>query len=315
VEHSLVVPSLSVTPRLIRALCGDATPEQIWALPKPGEWCIGDVVRHLLAAEERVFLPRLERMIAETRPAFASVDDVIAPGRELGPLLDGFESARERLVGCLEPLAPEAWLREGVVPRGSVSIASYANIVAEHDIEHRRQIHDVRQALGLKPKRAEAKRPLPMAEVIEAIETGPERVRRAAEGLTAAKMRQRPRDADWSIKEVMAHLLKVERDLFLPRLKQLAAADRPSFPSFDPDAWARERDHREGDFANEWRLFSEARTETVALLRGLPAEAEGRIGFSGFFGPITLSEYATHVVDHDIEHLGQITETRALIGT
>jgi hypothetical protein len=51
----------------------------------------------------------------------------------------------------------------------------------------------------------------------------------------------------------------------------------------------------------------------VALLRSLPPEAEGRLGFSGFFGPITLIEYATHVADHDIEHLGQIVETRAAI--
>jgi len=315
VEQSLVVPSLTVAPGLLRALCGDATPEQIWALPKPGEWSIGDVARHLLAAEERVFLPRLERMIAETRPTFASVDEVIAPGRELGPLLDAFESARERLLTKLQPLGAEAWLREGVMPRGPVSIAAYADIVAEHDIEHRRQIHDLRQALGLKPKRAEAQRPLPMAEIIVAIETGPESVRRAALGLTAAKMRQRPREADWSIKETMAHLLKVERDLFLPRLTQLASVDRPSFSSFDADAWARERDHREGDFEADWRLFSAARAETVTLLRSLPAEAERRVGLSGFFGPVTLAEYATHVVDHDIEHLAQITQTRALIGT
>jgi len=314
-EQSLVVPSLTVAPRLLRALSDDATPEQLWALPTPGEWAIGDVVRHVLAAEERVFLPRVERMIAETRPTFASVNDVIAPGRELGPLLDAFESAREQLVKVLEALGAEAWLREGVVPRGAVSIASYANIVAEHDIEHRRQIHDLRQALGLKPKRAEARRQLPMADIIEAIETGPERARRAAEGLSAAKMKQRPRDAEWSIKEVMAHLLKVERDLFVPRLTQLASVERPSFASFDADAWARERDHREGDFGNDGRLFSAARAETVALLRGLPAEAERRVGFSEFFGPLTLGEYATHVVDHDIEHLGQIAETRARIGT
>jgi hypothetical protein len=57
-EQSLVVPRLAVTPGLIRAL------------PKPGEWSIGD----------------------------------------------------------------------GVIPRGPVSIASYTSIVAEHDIEHRRQI-------------------------------------------------------------------------------------------------------------------------------------------------------------------------------
>ena len=313
-EQPLVVPSLTVAPHLLRTLCGDVTSEQIWAHPKPDEWSIGDVVRHLLAADQRVFVPRLGRMIAEARPTFASIDDVLASGRELGPLLDEYDTERRRLVGLLESLAPEGWLREGVIPRGPVSVASYANVIAEHDIEHRRQIHDLRQTLGLKPKRAEAKRPLALAEVIEAIAAGPERVRGAADGLTAAQMRQRPRADDWSIKEVMAHLLKVERDLFLPRLTRLASEDRPAFASFDADAWARERDHREGGFQDEWSRFAAARAETVALLKALPANAAGRIGFSGFFGPVTLGEYATHVADHDIEHLGQIAEARAAIG-
>jgi uncharacterized damage-inducible protein DinB len=313
-DQSLVIPSLAVMPRLLRAFCGDATSDQVWAAPKPGEWSIGDVVRHLLAADQRVFLPRLDRMLAEARPTFASVEDVLAVDRELASLLDAFASTRGALVRLLEPLAPEAWRREGVVPRGPVSVASYASIVAEHDIEHRRQIHDLRQGLGLKPKRAEAKRPLPMSEILEAIGQGPERVRRAAEGLTAARMKQRPRPADWSIKEVMAHLLKVERDLFLPRLTQLALTDRAEFPSFDADAWAGERDHREGDFDDEWRQFRTTRAETIALLEKLPAEAEEQIGLSGYFGPVTLIEYATHVVDHDLEHLGQIAEARATIG-
>lgn len=312
-DQSLVLPSLTVMPSLVRELCGDATPEQIWAPPKPGEWSIGDVARHLVAAEQRVFAPRIRRMLIESRPTFASVDDVLATGREIGPLLEMFEAERGALVALLKPLDAEAWLREGVVPRGTVSVASYANIVAEHDIEHRRQIHDIRQTLGLKPKRGEAKRALPMAEVIAAIELGPELVRQAALGLTAEAMRRRPPDGGWSIKEVMAHLVKVERDLFLARLTLLASTDRPSFPPFDADAWARERDHREGDFDDEWRLFRTTRAETVALLRSLPPEAEGRLGFSGFFGPVTLIEYATHVVDHDIEHLGQIAATRAAI--
>ena len=312
-EPSLIVPTLAATPRLLRALCEAATSAEIWTPPKAGEWSIGDVVRHLHAADQRVFLPRLERMLAEVRPTFASVEDVLAQGRELGALLDEFEATRGRLVTLLQPLGPEAWAREGVVPRGTVSVASYANIVAEHDIEHRRQIHDVRQALGLRPRRAEAKRPLPLTEVIQAIASGPERVRRAAEGLTPDRLRQRPRESEWSVKEVMAHLLKVESDLFLPRLRLLAREERPSFPTFDPEAWARERDHREGDFEDEWRRFAAARAETMALLSGLPAGAEERIGVSAHFGPVTLGDYATHVADHDIDHLGQIAEIRAAI--
>jgi len=35
------------------------------------------------------------------------------------------------------------------------------------------------------------------------------------------------------------------------------------------------------------------------------------MSLSGFFGPITLAAYATHVVDHDCEHLAQLAATRA----
>jgi len=305
-----VIPSLAATPNLVRMLTGDASPAELWQAPKPGEWSMGDVVRHLVAADERVFLPRFHRMLSESRPTFASVEDVLAPGQSLGPLLEAFQAERGRLVDTLRPLDADAWAREGVIPRGPVSVASYANLVAEHDIEHRRQIHDVRQALGLKPKRTEAKRPLPMARILEDIGKGPAAVRAASDGMTPAALRQRPRDGEWSVKEVMAHFLKVERDLFLPRLRQLAGGNRPSFPSFDADAWARERDHREGDFEAEWRTFQDLRRQTIALLEKLPAGATEHVGLSSFFGPVTLIEYATHVADHDIEHLGQIAEVR-----
>ncbi|HET8577763.1 MAG TPA: DinB family protein, partial [Methylomirabilota bacterium] len=171
---------------------------------------------------------------------------------------------------------------------------------------------DVRQTLGLKPKRCEARLTLPLGEVIAAIEPGPQRVRELGEGLTAVQLRHRPRPGEWSMKEVMAHLLKVERDVFLPRLRRLATEDRPVFEAFDPDAWARERDHREGDFMEECRRFAAARAETVVLLRGAPAGTAERIGISAFFGPVSFGQYATHIADHDIEHLAQLAECRAV---
>ena len=313
-EQTLVLPSLAVGPQIIRYLTADATTEQIWAPPKPGEWSMGDVARHLVAAEQRVFLPRFHRMLTEARPTFASVEDVLVPGHELAPFLDAFAADRKRLVDLLAPVTAEGWQREGVIPRGPVTVATYANILAEHDIEHRRQIHDIREGLGLNPKRAEAKRTLPMPEIIAAIAAAPEEVRRAAAGMSAALMRQRPPDGGWSVKEVMAHLLKVERDLFQARLNLIVSAERSAFPTFDADAWARERDHREGDFVEEWHAFKAARAETIALLQRLPASAQSRIGFSGYFGPVSLLEYATHVVDHDREHIAQIAATRAAVG-
>ena len=85
------------------------------------------------------------------------------------------------------------------------------------------------------------------------------------------------------------------------------------FESFDPAAWARARDHREGSFERDLEEFAAARAQTLAFLQALPDSAVARIGLSGYFGPVTLAQYATHVVDHDLEHLGQLRDCRATI--
>ena len=311
-EQSLVVLSLEVAPRLLAAMTADCPSALAWTPRAPGEWSIALVVRHLMEGDRDTFLPRLRRMVAEERPVFDTKGGAYTEGRDLPAMVSAFEAARGEAVRSLKALDAEGWRREGVSPsRGSLTIAEYARTMAEHDIEHLRQIHDVREALGLTPKRAEARLALPLSEIAIAITPGPERVRELADGLTAAQLRHRPRDGQWSMKETMAHLLKVERDVFLPRLRLMAGEHRPVFEQFDPDAWAAERDHREGDFAEEWRQFSALRDETVALVRSLSPAAAERLGLSSFFGPITLAQYATHVVDHDIEHLAQLSACRA----
>ena len=310
-EQSLVVLSLEVTPRLLAAMTADCTSALAWTPRGPGEWSIALVVRHLMEGDRDTFLPRLRRMVAEERPVFDKKGGA-SEGRDLPAMVAVFETARGEAVRTLKSLDAEGWRREGVSPsRGSLTIAEYARTMAEHDIEHLRQIHDVREALGLTPKRAEARLALPLSEIAIAMTPGPERVRELADGLTDGELRHRPRDGQWSMKETMAHLLKVERDVFLPRLRLMASEHRPVFERFDPDAWAAERDHREGDFAEEWRQFSALRDETVALVRSLSPAAAERLGLSSFFGPITLAQYATHVVDHDIEHLAQLSACRA----
>jgi uncharacterized damage-inducible protein DinB len=311
-DRSLVVPSLEATPFLLWALCEDCTPEQGWTPPRPGEWSIAETVRHLVEGDRDTFLPRLRRMVSEDRPVFESRPAARGDASDLATLLGAFESARREAARILRSLDAAGWRRVGVSPsRGPVTIEDYARTMAEHDTEHLRQIHGVRQQLDLLPKRAESRQALPVAEIVAAIRPAPERLRRLAAGVTAAQLRQRPRHGEWGMKEVMAHLLKVERDVFLPRLRRIVSEDRPGFERFDPDTWAAESDHREGDFEEDLRGFAAARGRTVAFLESLPAGAAERIGFSAVFGPVTLGQYATHIVDHDAEHLAQMTACRA----
>jgi len=192
-------------------------------------------------------------------------------------------------------------------------VEAYAATMAAHDIEHLGQIHQIRSALGLRPKRAEARVALSIREVVGALEPVSQRIEALCHGLSAEQLRQRPREGEWSMKEVMAHLLTVERDVFLPRLKRIVAEERPRFERFDPDARAAERDHRQGDFWADLHEFAHARRSTVSFLLSLPAEAPDRIGISAVLGPVSLATYATHIVDHDLEHLAQLEACRAAV--
>jgi hypothetical protein len=306
-DRALVMASLASAPTLLRALAGDATEAQAATAPAPGEWSMVEVVRHLVQGDRDTFLPRLRRMLAEDRPRFESAPAAAGDRADLAALLDAFASARREVGRILGSLDDGGWRREGVSPsRGALSVEAYAGTMSDHDTEHLRQMAALRDHLGLAPRRCEARLALPLAEIAAAIEGTAAAIERAVAGLSAARLRTRPRPDDWSAKEVMAHLLKVERDVFLPRLRRMASEERPVFESFDPDAWARERDHREGDFGEELAAFAAVRRETVALLRSLGPGAADRLGLSAYFGPVTLAQFASHVVDHDLEHLTQL---------
>jgi uncharacterized damage-inducible protein DinB len=137
------------------------------------------------------------------------------------------------------------------------------------------------------------------------------RLRAVASGLDAAQRRRPPAAGEWGCNEIMAHLLHVETELFLPRLRRMASEDHPRFPAFSPEGWARERDRSLEAFDASLAAFERARGETIAYLQSLPAAAGDRLGVSGFFGPVSLWQYATHVADHDVEHLAQMARARA----
>ncbi|HEY7521005.1 MAG TPA: DinB family protein [Methylomirabilota bacterium] len=311
VDRPLIRASLRVTPRMLREMTRDCAPAQAATPPKPGEWAIVDVVRHLVEGDRDTLLPRLRRMLAEPRPVFAVRRPLEHDDADLATLLDVFERARADVVRMLDGLDEAAWAREGVSPsRGPLTVEAYAASTVAHDTEHLQQIQDVRATLGLLPKRCEARAALTITELVGALAATPRAIAAVAEGLGTEALRWRPRAGEWCVTEVMAHLLDLERTLFLPRVRRIAAEERPAFEAFDLDAWARQRDHRARDFAGDLGAFARARAETIAFLEGLPGGAAERLGLSGHFGPVTLAQYATHAVDHDLEHLGQMRDIR-----
>ncbi len=149
-DHRRLVALLEATPLRLRRLTGDLRPGQALAPPKPGEWSIAEVLRHLVEGDRETFLPRLRRMLSEDRPVFDSARRGEGAALDPGALLDLFARARGEVTALLEALPPEGWAREGVSPsRGPLSIEAYSASMVEHDTEHLQQLDQVRAALGL----------------------------------------------------------------------------------------------------------------------------------------------------------------------
>ncbi len=311
VDPARLVLTMRIVPRLLRVVTA-APADVAWKAPAPGEWSIGDVTRRLVEGERDTFLPRLRRMLAEERPVFGDGAPAEGDATDLDTLVAAFASARGESVRLLEALDHQGWRREGVSPsRGTLSVKTYAAMMADHDTQHLRQIHDLRVRYGLLPKRAEARVPLAIPELVAELGTTERRLTDVSAGLTDAQLAHRPAPGEWSLKEVMAHLMDLERILFLPRLRRMATEHGPAFGGFSPEAWAAARDWRAGRFADDFAAFVAARRETLGFLSALPPEAAERPGVSDYFGPVTLALYATHVADHDAEHLGQMRDCRA----
>jgi DinB superfamily len=313
-DRQLTVARLTATPVLLHEMTRDAIGELAWTPPKPGEWSIGEVVRHLVEGDRDTFVPRLRRMLTESRPVFDKRRPTEGDDADLATLLAAFTDARRQAVALLGGLDEAGWRREGVSPsRGPLTVDTYAATMDAHDTEHLRQIQDVRATLGLTPRRCEARVALSMSALCDVLIITPDLIAELATGLEARALRERPEPGEWSMKEVLAHLMELESRLFLPRFQLMATQERPRFEAFDPIAWERERDRREGRFEDDLATFRRARAETLAYLVTLPPGASERPGLSGHFGPITLGQYVTHAADHDLEHLAQMRACRAVV--
>jgi len=76
----------------------------------------------------------------------------------------------------------------------------------------------------------------------------------------------------WSVKEVVAHLVDVERVMSY-RLLRAGRGDTTPLPGFDENAWVEAMGHDRRPLGEHLAEFRAARGDTVALVRGLPGES------------------------------------------
>jgi len=142
-----VAAALRATQAALRAEClGLPAPVLRWH-PGPDEWCILEVLGHLIEAEERGFAGRVRTLLTEADPVFAAWDQgAVAQARrdcerEPADVLAEWVRLREASATLVETLRPEDLPRAGRHPRvGRLSIADLLAEWIHHDRNHQRQV-------------------------------------------------------------------------------------------------------------------------------------------------------------------------------
>ena len=148
-------------------------------------------------------------------------------------------------------------------------------------------------------------------EIIETLKHMPDRVEAEAIGMTETVLRFRPREEEWSIKEVCGHLRDVAQN-WHKRLYTVWSLTDPVFVSFDGEALVRDLAYQEAEprpFIVEMR---EHTLKTVDLLSH--AVDWTRLGQQPGVGRRTMKQFAEGLIRHEEEHIAQIQALKTAAG-
>jgi hypothetical protein len=103
----------------------------------------------------------------------------------------------------------------------------------------------------------------------------------------------------WTLRDIAAHLAATETECFEPRIRAMAAGERPEFEFYSND----ERDFDGISLQAALTEWTETRTRVIEFIRGLSEEERSRVGVHTKFGELTVDGYLQVALDHDQDHL------------
>jgi uncharacterized damage-inducible protein DinB len=140
--------------------------------------------------------------------------------------------------------------------------------------------------------------------LLQALASTPRKLARMLTGVNESTPRQRPVPDQWSITDVLNHLVNVE-ERYLDRLQRVVQEERPLLPAILPDEAA---SYPQATLDELMTRFENARAETLAFFKELSPEDWQRPAIHERKGETCFLFLVKVLVDHDIEHLNQIVE-------
>ncbi|MFN8474582.1 MAG: DinB family protein [Anaerolineae bacterium] len=156
--------------------------------------------------------------------------------------------------------------------------------------------------------------PMTPEELAYLLEASLEIVQSEADALGPELMAWRPADGEWSVNEVIGHLIEADRRGYYGRIVILTTKDNPKLEAWDENAVSRERADNEKDGVALLEEFTSLREDGIALVEGLTPEQLTRVGVHPVVGELSVNDLLHEWIYHDRTHIKQILDiTRALM--
>jgi uncharacterized damage-inducible protein DinB len=147
---------------------------------------------------------------------------------------------------------------------------------------------------------------------MKALAAAPGALARAVGRASRRTLACRPAPREWSVVEVLGHLLDAELAVGF-RLRKIAAEPGSMIPAWDQEKWTDRLRHRRADARQLLAAYGALRAANLAQARRLtPAERTLR-GRHPEYGPMSVAQMLEHFAEHDLNHLGQIRSTLGLL--
>jgi uncharacterized damage-inducible protein DinB len=144
-----------------------------------------------------------------------------------------------------------------------------------------------------------AARPKEETDLLLILRSAPDTLTSLVNGLTEERARNRPREGEWSIGEIVAHLVDGEWAWFT-RVRLMSTEERPHMQAF-PNA-----DYTKPTLHESLASYVRNRREDLAYLENLAPQQWSRSGRHELWGEIDVLWAVRHLAAHDAEHFAQI---------
>jgi uncharacterized damage-inducible protein DinB len=150
-------------------------------------------------------------------------------------------------------------------------------------------------------------------ELIEVFAAGGETLRWAVQGLSRDDLLARPGPGDWSIQELVIHVVDSDA-IAIDRMKRILTEDNPPLLYADETAYNDRLFPEEQSIEDAVALFDLGRRQWARVLRKLPDDAFARQGTHNRKGLMTLGEMVEGYIKHLEHHLVFLRAKRDRLG-